>query len=336
MAVRSAEEFRNRILDELGFRVAQEMPHYRRYVNNRKDEYRFYEKRRCYEFGIADYTIPHPFHFSFSNPDRLIRFGIVYTGTTTFQLDNQDISSFSPSSFFVIEDHLRGKQAWKKGQHFHGIEITIYADYFDEIFLKLTGKTITESQLKENLTYHYLPLRLIQCIQQMRALSDTNELNPVYLESKILECMGVIYNELFLKNGEAFANQVPYEDVRVGDRVLHLSSSDLVSIHQAHEILSQEIKNPPTIAALSRTVLLNEQKLKAGFQHVYHMSIGEYTTSIRMSAAAILLCTTNEHIHDIANQVGYAHATNFIKMFRQQYEKTPLQYRNENRQEKDL
>ncbi|WP_273063411.1 hypothetical protein, partial [Wolinella succinogenes] len=65
----------------------------------------------------------------------LMRFGLVYKGITEFKIENNPVSSFTPSSFFVIEKNLKGEQHWKKGQHFHGTEITIYENYFKEIII---------------------------------------------------------------------------------------------------------------------------------------------------------------------------------------------------------
>ncbi|MDY3359828.1 MAG: AraC family transcriptional regulator, partial [Clostridium celatum] len=85
--------------------------------------------------------------------------------------------------------------------------------------------------------------------------------------------------------------------------------------------------NPPTIKALSKMVFLNEQKLKAGFSAKYHMSISQYTNSIRMTLAENLLSTTELGIDEISKQLGYNYSGNFIKMFKKTHGKTPLAFR---------
>jgi len=74
-------------------------------------------------------------------------------------------------------------------------------------------------------------------------------------------------------------------------------------------------------------VFLNEQKLKAGFSAKYHMSIGEYTTSIKMAIAENLLSTTDLSINEIADAIGYNYSGNFVKMFKKVHGKTPLAFR---------
>lgn len=74
-------------------------------------------------------------------------------------------------------------------------------------------------------------------------------------------------------------------------------------------------------------VFLNEQKLKAGFSAKYHMSISQYTTSIRMAMAENLLSTTDMSIDEISKKIGYNYSGNFIKMFKKTHGKTPLEFK---------
>ena len=332
--VHSSEEFREAVLYELNFKAFQE-----KYCKIFKDiehpengYFLLYERPGYYEFGIADYTIPHHFTLNFDNPQRLVRFGTVHKGTTEFQIDNQPISSFKPSSFFVVEKDLKGKQNWTKGQHFHGAEITIYENYFNDVIRPLLKNDFDFERFATNYTYNYLPLEVMSILQTMQTLSNKNILDSLMLESCILQCISLIIQTVEESDDNTFTKQLHHGKVQIGkDRYLNLSARDIKSIQKAHDILTQNISNPPTIETLSEIVLLNPQKLKAGFSHQYHMSIGEFTTSLRMTLAANLLCTTDKSIADIATETGYLYSSNFIKMFKQTYECTPLQYRNNSR-----
>ena len=265
---------------------------------------------------------------SFDHKEELIRFGTVYKGETNFQIEDSPLSSFSPSSFFVAERGLKGKQAWKKGQHFHGAEITIYKKYFDEIINPNFPSTMSFDSFIINYTYHYLPLEIATIIQNLRNLAEINELSLLYLESKILECIALINKEIDSSSKNVFANQLNYGEIKIGkDRYVTLTASDASAIQKAHEILTKEACNPPTIKSLSKMVFLNEQKLKAGFSAKYHMSISQYTTSIRMAIAENLLSTTQLSVEEIAKLVGYNYSGNFIKMFKKVHGKTPLEFR---------
>lgn len=92
-----------------------------------------YCREGYYQLGIADYTIPEDFSVSFQNPARQLRFGMMLSGKTHFKLYQQDAASFTPSSFIVLEENIKGQQAWCAGDHFHGLELTVSADFVENI-----------------------------------------------------------------------------------------------------------------------------------------------------------------------------------------------------------
>ena len=330
MKSRSTKEFKELVLKNMTFSNFNE-GNYTIYRNENNPELGFlieYSREDYYTFGIGDYTIAKDFSISFNHKEEIMRFGTVYSGVTEFEIENNPVSSFTPSSFFVIEKALKGRQVWKKGQHFHGAEITIYKKYFDEVIKPNFPKSIDFDIFIYNYTYSYLPLEIATIIQNIRNLSQANELTPLYLESKILECIALLSKEVFSSPKNTFTNQLNHGEIRIGkDRYIKLTASDANAIQKAYEILTKEACNPPTISALSKMVFLNEQKLKAGFSAKYHMSISEYTTSIKMAMAENLLSTTELTIEEISKNLGYNYTGNFIKMFKKVHGKTPLAFR---------
>lgn len=332
--VQSSKVFRETILQELSF-----LPHKHHYCTLYKDpkhpengHFLFYERPGYYSFGIADYTVPHSFKLAFNNPEHLIRFGSVYQGATNFKLENQPVSSFTPSSFFVIEKGIKGQQSWTKGQHFHGAEFTIHDTYFTEILTHQLNTNFNFKKFTPNFTYRYLPLDVMTLLKKMHALANENKLSLILLESYLLQCIAALMQTVEDSPDNAFTKQLHYGRVKIGtNKYLHLSSEDIHAIQKAHTILTENIQSPPTIEHLSELVLLNTQKLKAGFTHCYHLPIGQFITSTRMSLAANLLCTTDKSIAEIAKEVGYPYTSNFIKMFKQTYHCTPLEYRHKSR-----
>lgn len=330
MICKTTKEFQNNVLNKLTF-TSHPMGNYTAYKNDNKPELGYfikYNRNEYYDFGIGDYTIPTDFSLSFDHKEELIRFGTVYTGETRFKIEDNPLSSFSPSSFFVYEKALTGKQTWKKGQHLHGAEITIYKKYFNEVIKPNFPETIDFENFIANYTYRYLPLEVATIIQNLRSLAELNKLTPLYLESKILESIALLHNIVCSSPENTFTNQINYGDIKIGnDRIITLTASDINAIQKAHDILTKEACNPPTINALSKMVFLNEQKLKAGFSAKYHMSIGQYTTSIKMNIAENLLSTTELSIDEISKIVGYNYSGNFVKMFKKTHGKTPLAFR---------
>lgn len=323
------EQFRSIILNEISF-VPEQRKHYVSYQNPGNPEaglYHHYERRGFYTFGIGEYTIEKSFGIQFDNKEPLLRMGIVYDGVTRFQLEDRPVSSSRPSPFFVIEENIRGRQVWKAGQHFRGVEIAVQPEFIEEISGRFPGFSLSEYFIK-NHTYHYLPEDIIPVFQRMMYLDRKDCLDSVSLEGCLLECLGILKEYGKLDVHSVFTGSVDYGRIDIGKKHrVSFSASDFQSIQKAHKILTENFVNPPTIDMLSREILLNPQKLKAGFLYYYHMTIGEYVTSLKMSTAAELLCTTEKPVAEIAEAVGYGYASNFIKKFLNTYGYTPLKYR---------
>lgn len=334
MTSKTPEEFQNNFLSKMTF-SPYNMGNFTIYKNKQKPELGFfikYTRKDYYDFGIGDYTIPSDFSLSFNHKKELMRFGTVYKGETKFKIENCPVSSFSPSSFFVVENEIKGEQVWKKGQHFHGAEFTIYKKYFDEVINPNFKDIMNFNDFITNYTYKYLPLEIISILQNLSSMAELHILTPLYLESKILESIALLDKEIS-SSGNAFANQINYGEIKIGkNRFIALTFSDVTALQKAYDILTKEACNPPTIKSLSKRVFLNEQKLKAGFKLKYHMSIGQYTTSIKMAMAENLLSTTELSIDEISKIVGYNHSSNFIKMFKKFHGKTPLNFKSKKRQ----
>ncbi|MEE1073746.1 MAG: AraC family transcriptional regulator [Cellulosilyticum sp.] len=307
MITKTTKNFQEAVLKNMTF-TAYPYENYILYKNEKRSELGYfikYGREDYYEFSIGDYTIPHDFSLCFNHQEELMRFGTVYMGETEFVIEQSPISSFTPSSFFVVEKGLVGRP--------------------------LFPNTIDFDDFLNNHTYRYLPLSIISIIQNLLSHAQAHTLTPIYLESKILEALALLYQEVHSAPNNAFSTQLNHGQVKTGtNRYITLSTSDVRALQKAYDILTKEAAHPPTIKALSQMVFLNEQKLKAGFSAKYHMSISEYTQSIRIAMAENLLSTTELSIEEVAKEVGYHHSGNFIKMFKKYHGKTPLAFRKMN------
>lgn len=330
-------QFRTIVLEQLGFQPIKKANCllYQNPEFPKSGSYRLYQREGFYDFGIADYTVQKAFGIQFDHSNPLLRFGIVYDGTTRFQLEHQPVSSFMPSAFLVLEKEIKGKQVWIPGQHFQGAEITIYPNFFEEIQMRFSNFSILEYFL-ENHTYYYLPSEVFPVLYRMIHKDKMDCLNYLHLEAAILECLAVIKESGSPSGQNAFSRQINYGSVTIGKkRRIVFSAHDFKTVQKAHDILTEQFVNPPTIEALSWQLKMNSQKLKAGFSYYYHMTIGEYIAALKMSLAATLLCTTELSIAEIAHEVGYGYTSNFSKKFQQTYSCTPLKYRMRERKTVD-
>ena len=286
-----------------------------------------YESPDLYAFAVADYTIAHDFTLPFHHSDLFMRFGIFWEGVTHTEMSGGTRLN-TASAFFCIEHNISGTQTWRKGQHFHGIEVMLYPEFFDRFIYPLWPDAVKFPEFTENEVYHYLPDDLLHLLEHLNRLAVTRALSRMHLEALLISCAAVLTQAVHSEKGSIFARQTDIKVVPLGpNRSLRLTASDIAAICLAHDILHSEAASPPSLEALSKRVYLGEQKLKFGFAFIYHQSISQYVNAVRMARASTLLTTTDLSVETIAREIGFNHSGNFSRKFKETYHMTPLAFR---------
>jgi AraC-like DNA-binding protein len=136
-----------------------------------------------------------------------------------------------------------------------------------------------------------------------------------------------------------------YYKLKVQELVIFLSSLDISEekiinthydqqlklIHEIHALLTQNLDQYFTIEELSKRYFLNTSALKETFKTVYGSPIASYMKEYRMKSAMELLRTTDYHISEIANNVGYQSQSKFTAAFKNITNILPSEYRKLNR-----
>lgn len=84
-------------------------------------------------------------------------------------------------------------------------------------------------------------------------------------------------------------------------------------------------------SVLAKQLNLSTRQLNRVLQEHYGMSFQEKLIQAKMDHAALLLRTTDKHVQDIVNLVGYNSVTTFYKAFYAQFHVTPKQYRRKSK-----
>lgn len=101
--------------------------------------------------------------------------------------------------------------------------------------------------------------------------------------------------------------------------------SDPVNV--VKQYVREHIQEEIYVADIARQVFLNERYLMRAFKNATGMSILKYITNERIWLAKELLANSDYSIRQVANAVGYANYSYFIRMFRQNTGITPKAYR---------
>jgi AraC-like DNA-binding protein len=135
----------------------------------------------------------------------------------------------------------------------------------------------------------------------------------MYLEGKALEIAASILEQ--------------ERNLQQGRRSLtNLSPEDLDRIHQAREILLQNLEQPPSLIQLSRAVGLNDNALKRGFKQVFGKPVFGYLLDYRMEQARQLLMSGELKGGEVMQQVGFRSRKYFAAAFRKKFGVNPKDY----------
>jgi len=84
-----------------------------------------------------------------------------------------------------------------------------------------------------------------------------------------------------------------------------------------------------SIRNLALEFRLSPSYLQRLFKHQTGVSMGEWLTEQRLQKAANLLTNSYLSVKEIAHNVGYGHASSFIRAFERRFTRAPAQYRKQ-------
>lgn len=97
--------------------------------------------------------------------------------------------------------------------------------------------------------------------------------------------------------------------------------------YQIADYVGGHFRDPLTLTELARKLGVSKFHLSHVFSEKFGQSFSSYLTKIRLACACGMLTDTAGSITEIAEESGFESQRTFFRVFRQQYEETPLQYR---------
>lgn len=103
----------------------------------------------------------------------------------------------------------------------------------------------------------------------------------------------------------------------------NIREDDIVKVNEVKRLIDQDVSQSYTISELAKFVGTNEQYLKQHFKKLYCTTIHNYMLKNKMNHAKQLLINGDEKIADVANKIGYKHATHFTTAFKKYFGYSP-------------
>lgn len=145
-----------------------------------------------------------------------------------------------------------------------------------------------------------------------RMQSEFSE-KPCFYVSKSASIMVLILIDLYRSHPECFPQ-------RSNSNISH-------AVVNAQQAINQRYQTGLTLQEIADENFLSRHALSIAFKEIVGVTFKEYLLLFRISEAKKLLITTDLSVYDIAEQVGYINVNNFIKIFKEREQQTPLKYR---------
>lgn len=93
-------------------------------------------------------------------------------------------------------------------------------------------------------------------------------------------------------------------------------------------------RNEITLEKISRSLNVNKYYISRVFNETFSMNINSFINYLRTSAAATELIETDKTVTEIAFDVGYANIRTFVRVFKNIYGMSAIEFRNKHREYK--
>ncbi len=100
-------------------------------------------------------------------------------------------------------------------------------------------------------------------------------------------------------------------------------------IEKLNDYIGKHLQDKLTVESICKKLYISKNKLYSLLEKRFHTTIAEYIQKIRIEKAKSLLTTTDMFVYQICESVGFAEYNYFIKIFKSETGKTPLQYRKQ-------
>jgi AraC-like DNA-binding protein len=155
---------------------------------------------------------------------------------------------------------------------------------------------------------------LTKNIKEVEHYNDMGNYAEKYLESKILDCLSIIFNRIDNSMQDLYPVNITLSN----------------KMHDVKSIILSQYKEPPSLHELALMVGTNECTLKSAFKHEFSTTVFQYIFNYRMELATQYLLDSKLSIAEIGMLLGYNYQSHFCTAFQRKYMMSPTEFRNQN------
>lgn len=230
---------------------------------------------------------------------------------------NPNYEEITGGSYLYYLPSMTEYEQWQTNSSIQVVYVEADLDYLrafnnDDDTLPICLQYLMQDSERFHQPLGHMSHEMIQVLQQILYCPYRDSVRQLYLESKAIELLALQFACL---ETDLFSPQQA-----------SLKKSDRDRIHQAKQILIDNLKNPPSLKDLSQQVGLNDFKLKRGFREVFGQSAFKYLRDYRLEQARQLLAKGEMNVTEASLRVGFESRSYFAIAFRNKFGVNPKQY----------
>ena len=138
--------------------------------------------------------------------------------------------------------------------------------------------------------------------------------------------------ENLLSIRKVLRNKYRNQDTVLPSEVDNLNEFDKKFLEKAEEVIEKNLMNTEfSVIDLGNELAYSRMQLYRKLKSITELSANEFIRSYRLKKAATLLRTSDMNITEILYEVGFGNRSYFTKCFKQEFDKTPKEYRTDMR-----
>lgn len=220
------------------------------------------------------------------------------------------------SNLLFLPGRAAGRHEVLAGQTCREFEVHLGATYFQRLAHCASGPLAVLAQCLDGATpvqlhQQHVPISAAMrgVMQQIMDCALHGPARCFWLEAKVLELLALLMSP-------------PAPPAAPARR---LRSADVERLHAARTLLLHDLSQPPTLPQLAALTGLNECKLKQGFRTLFGDTVYGCLLSCKLEKAHHCLLQGHMTVAEVADAVGYRHASHFTAAFKKRYGLLPRQ-----------
>lgn len=206
---------------------------------------------------------------------------------------------------------------YKRSQRLVGVNIHLEPQVLETFFPpSQQGSESRQQLIKENewktSFFPEINLAMLRVIQQIINVPYQGITRRIYLQGKVFELLALQLDSILADQGDPLFSP-------------RLKPDTITCLHQAREILTTQLENPPSSLELAQQVGVSDRTLQRGFKELFGTTVIGYLMQQRLKRAEQLLREGDLTVTEVANEVGYSHLGHFAAAFKQRFGMTPSQ-----------